>query len=69
MKATFAKAAGALGTIVYNNVEGVIAGSGEGALGPVVSIPLSVGTSLVAQLASGATVVATLKVDVKEIVT
>jgi hypothetical protein len=69
IKGTLAKAAGAVGTIVYNNVEDVIAGSGEAEVGPIVSIPLSNGNALVAQLKAGTVVTARVKVDISSIKT
>ncbi|EPE27057.1 Zn-dependent exopeptidase [Glarea lozoyensis ATCC 20868] len=70
IKASFAEAAGALGTVIYNNVSpGVIAGSGEGDFGPVLSITLTDGQALVAKLATGATVIGTMNVDIDSITT
>jgi len=69
IKAGFAKAAGAVGTAIYNNVDGVIAGSGEGNFGIVVSIPQVEGKAYVAQIAGGATVTATISVSISSILT
>lgn len=64
-----AQAVGALGTIVINSVPGVIAGSGDGAFGPVVSINPADGAAIVARLAAGETVEATLSVDINPVTT
>ncbi|KUJ17171.1 putative leucine aminopeptidase 2 [Mollisia scopiformis] len=69
-KAINAKVAGAIGTIIYNNVEGLLQGTlGEaGDYAPTVGISLADGQTLIASLANGA-VIAHLDVDLSEILT
>ncbi|KAF1993513.1 Zn-dependent exopeptidase [Amniculicola lignicola CBS 123094] len=64
IKATNAKAAGAVGAIIYNNIEGALAGTlgAVGAYAPTVGVTLAVGTSILEKAAAGAAV-ATLGVD------
>jgi len=66
-KATLAKAAGATGAVIYNNVDGALAGT-LGAVGdyaPTVGVTNEVGTSLLAQITAGGVEV-TLDVDATE---
>lgn len=69
-KATNAKAAGAIGTIIYNNVEGLLQGTlgGAGDYAPTIGISLADGQTLVTALESG-TVTADVKVDLTETLT
>lgn len=69
-KATLSKAAGAVGTLVYNNVEGVVQGTlgGPGVYAPTVGISQADGQAFVALIAAGP-VTATLAVDLTEILT
>jgi Zn-dependent M28 family amino/carboxypeptidase len=55
LKSTLAKAAGASGAIIYNNVNGSLAGTlgGVGNYTPTVGVTQEVGASLLAQLAAG----------------
>ena len=69
IKAELSKAAGALATVIYNNQEGIVNGSGEGDFGVVVSITQVDGQAYVAQINGGATVTATVNVDISRILT
>ncbi|KAH7030608.1 aminopeptidase Y [Microdochium trichocladiopsis] len=55
IKAANAKTAGAVGAIVYNNIEGAVAGTlgGAGDYAPVVGIPQSEGNAILAALETG----------------
>jgi Zn-dependent M28 family amino/carboxypeptidase len=69
LKATNALAAGALGAVIYNNVEGFISGgtfSAPGDYAPSVSITKEAGEALLAQLEAGTAVTADLVVQVVE---
>lgn len=63
-KSTLAKAAGAVGTVIYNNVPGALAGTlgGTGDYAATVGITQEVGAELIEKLGAGP-VTATLKVD------
>ncbi|KAF2709005.1 Zn-dependent exopeptidase [Pleomassaria siparia CBS 279.74] len=54
-KATFAKAAGAVGAVIYNNVPGALAGTlgGVGEYAPTVGVLQEVGTTLLTALEAG----------------
>ncbi|KAF8853393.1 transferrin receptor ectodomain, apical domain-containing protein [Acephala macrosclerotiorum] len=69
-KATFAKDAGAIGIIIYNNVEGLLQGTlgSEGDYALTVGISLADGQAIVAALVSES-VTADLDVDLSEILT
>lgn len=70
IKATNAKAAGAIGTIIYNNVDGLLQGTlgGAGDYAPTVGISLTDGQAIIAALNTG-TVTADLSVVLSEILT
>lgn len=65
VKSTNAAAAGALGVIVYNNVEGALAGTlgGVGEYAPTVGTDLATGEALLAALQNGTELIAELVVD------
>jgi Zn-dependent M28 family amino/carboxypeptidase len=54
-KATLAKAAGAVGAVIYNNVDGDLAGTlgGVGEYAPTVGVTNAVGQSLLSQITGG----------------
>ena len=64
VKAANAKAAGAAGTLIYNNVEGVVAGTlgGPGDYAPTIGISQADGLALTEAIAAGTEKVATLNV-------
>lgn len=64
-KSTLAAAAGALGAIIYNNVEGSLAGTlgGVGDYVPTVGTSLATGQSLLSALQNGTALTAQLEVD------
>lgn len=70
IKATLSKAAGAIGTIIYNNVEGLLQGTlgGAGDYAPTVGISQADGQTLLALVASS-TATADLIVELSEILT
>jgi hypothetical protein len=69
-KASLSKAAGAIGTVIYNNVEGLLQGTlgGEGNYAPTVGISQADGQTLLALVASGTTT-AGLIVELSEVLT
>ncbi|PMD51227.1 putative leucine aminopeptidase 2 [Hyaloscypha bicolor E] len=69
-KAALSKAAGAIGTVIYNNVEGLLQGTlgGEGNYAPTVGISQADGQTLLALVASG-TATAGLIVELSEVLT
>jgi hypothetical protein len=71
-KAANAKAAGAIGTVIYNNVaEGVLQGTlgGPGDYAPTVGLSQADGQALVASINGGAVETAALEVILSEVLT
>ncbi len=72
LKASNAKAAGAMGTIIYNNVpDGVLQGTlgGPGDYAPTVGITQVAGQALAASITGGTPATANLNVDLTETLT
>ena len=69
LKSALAGAAGAVGAVIYNNVEGALSGTlgappprPEGPYVPTVGVPLANGTALVTAITGGQTIIGDLSV-------